>query len=351
MSNEELLEEERVKAKNIRERLAGSSSEAAYSGYGSGSKYGGTSYKNEGGSKYAGQGSSSKGSTYTSYSTGSYDEGKSTLDKYKNYTGGSLYSKENLNKDKKEKEEQKQQVEKKEEEAPAPEAFKKQAPTLKKPGEVKIQPPPATTTTTTTTNTNKAQTKAPVPQPQAQQKKQPDSGIDIFEFDDGPKVQEAPKPTPPPPQTPIQAPVQQPVQPQQTHPLVNPMLATTSQLAGLNLTGAPTYQNPPTNQPLFNPTGQTYPAHVNPMYPTTAPMAFQLQTPQVQPTYPAHVNPMYPTTAPLAFSQQTHPLVNPMYGTTAPLAANTMQHAQTKPQSASLYTMNTGVSKPVSQPK
>lgn len=76
-----------------------------YSGMGSsstGTKYGGTNYRNDG-AKYAGYGSGTKGGipnpSSASYSTGSYDEGKSTLDKYKNYTGGSLYSKENLKKD------------------------------------------------------------------------------------------------------------------------------------------------------------------------------------------------------------------------------------------------------------
>jgi len=138
-----------VKAKTIRERLAGTSSEAMYAGYGSnstGSRYGGTHYKNDssgsGGNKYAGQGSGSKNTSVTSYSTGSYDEGKSTLDKYKNYTGGSLYSKENLNK---EKEKDKKEVKpgpKKEEEV-VPKAFQGQVRKLMKPGEVQAPPPPS----------------------------------------------------------------------------------------------------------------------------------------------------------------------------------------------------------------
>lgn len=114
LTNEEFLEEERVKAKTIRERLAGSSSDAMYAGYGSsstGAKYGGTNYKNEGtgggGSKYAGQGSGTKNASFTGYSTGSYDEGKSTLDKYKNISGGNVYAKENLAKEKEKEKEKK----------------------------------------------------------------------------------------------------------------------------------------------------------------------------------------------------------------------------------------------------
>lgn len=112
-----------------------------------GSKYGGTQYKNDG-SKYAGYGSDSKkgGSLNASsapYSTGAYDEGKSTLDKYKNYTGGSLYSKENLKDKKKDEKTEKVETEKKEEETVAPKPFEKSAPTLKKPGELKPPPLPS----------------------------------------------------------------------------------------------------------------------------------------------------------------------------------------------------------------
>lgn len=91
MSNDELLEEERVKAKEIRERMAGvvggSYSNQSSSGYG----YGGSSsgYGNTGG--YGGYGSKeSKKKEETNYNYGNtlghfgnYSYEKSTIDKYK----------------------------------------------------------------------------------------------------------------------------------------------------------------------------------------------------------------------------------------------------------------------------
>ena len=81
-----------MKAKTIRERMANSSSDSMYSGMGSGSagsRYGGSRNDFGGaGNKYAGYGSNTKGGSSTTasqapYSSGSYDEGKSTLDKYR----------------------------------------------------------------------------------------------------------------------------------------------------------------------------------------------------------------------------------------------------------------------------
>jgi hypothetical protein len=101
LSNEELLEEERVKAKTIRERMAGvvGGSGGGYSagGYGGSSNYGGSSYGNQ--SKYESYnsknvGSMSSGSTGGYGNTGSglgvygdYGTTKSTLDKYKDPNG------------------------------------------------------------------------------------------------------------------------------------------------------------------------------------------------------------------------------------------------------------------------
>ena len=97
LTNEELLEEERVKAKNIRDRMSnvlGSGSSSNYdSGYGGSSSYGGSGYGGQG-SRYDNYGSSKnsknskKDSAYNYGSAGlgvygDYTYDKSTLDKYK----------------------------------------------------------------------------------------------------------------------------------------------------------------------------------------------------------------------------------------------------------------------------
>lgn len=90
LSNEELLEEERVKAKNIRERMSGvvtGSNYGGFTGSGSGgssisSKYGSIDNKSYQTGGYSG-GSSS---TYNESGLGVYGDynvSKSTLDKYK----------------------------------------------------------------------------------------------------------------------------------------------------------------------------------------------------------------------------------------------------------------------------
>ena len=145
---------------------------------------------------------------------------------------------------------------------------------------------------------------------------------------------------------------------------------------GINLIAPPTAPQPPatmslltgntttTTQPVQVPTipqvtaPQTHP-FVNPMYPTTAPLAFQ-PNPSV-PTYPMHVNPMYPTTAPMAYPQpqpnpygypqNTAPLVNPMYPTTAPMVYPTQQPPQPQNKPTGGITMKTGQQKPVVQVK
>ena len=117
LTNEELLEEERVKAKNIRDKMSnvlGSGSSSNYdSGYGGSSNsgyggYGGSSggYSGGGNNKYDNYGSKNnkKDSAYNYGNSGlgvygDYTYNKSTLDKYKDKNeekptnGGSGYSK------------------------------------------------------------------------------------------------------------------------------------------------------------------------------------------------------------------------------------------------------------------
>jgi hypothetical protein len=124
-------------------------------------------------------------------------------------------------------------------------------------------------------------------------------------------------------------------------------------MANLNLMGTPQPQQIPTNPTLFPNQQAQYPQYINPMYPTTAPLAGNVTSPQ--PTYPNMVNPMYPTTTPLAFPQQsnqpqTRPLVNPMYPTTMPLATgNNTTPQPAKPANSFNITMNTGIAKPPSK--
>lgn len=90
LSNEELLEEERVKAKTIRERMSGIVSGSNYGGFsGSGSGSGGSSISSKYGSidnKSYQTGGYSGGSSYNESGLGVYGDyniSKSTLDKYK----------------------------------------------------------------------------------------------------------------------------------------------------------------------------------------------------------------------------------------------------------------------------
>jgi hypothetical protein len=127
-------------------------------------------------------------------------------------------------------------------------------------------------------------------------------------------------------------------------------------MANLNLLGTSQPQQNPTNLSLFNNQSNQYPQYINPMLPTTAPLAANV--PLSQPTHQNLVNPMYPTTAPLAFPQQhqqsnqsqNRPLINPMYPTTMPLATgNNVTPQPAKSSNAYNITMNTGINKPPSK--
>ena len=320
LGNEELLEEERVKAKNIREKMSSVVGGGAYSNSGYGSSNSGYSGYNGGNSGYGGNSSGGYSSKYDHHDKkkneskpydygnslgayGDYSYNKSTLDKYKDAKNDKPATNEYKKEDKKP-----------EVQAETKKPFEKVAGKLSKPGEKKeveevkpVQAPVAVSTPTPNNNTG--------------------SIIDIFEISTPavtvqptqPFSFEAPKPAVQPPQV-QQVPQPQPVQTFQPQPVQTFQPAPTAPVAPI----APqTYAPQPQVAGYPNPYVQPQPQQ-SPQYPQQYGYnQYQQPNPYQQPQFNQfQQNPYSPQPNQFAYQQPYNPAPQPYNPYSAPPQAS-----------------------------